>query len=110
MPDEELLDNFVNRYLQKQIAQGASSGMDAESIEAAMEAPSFILTIKMLRNYFCGPLPAAAPQEVVDALAVVMQETPAEARAILGRFVAREWLNTDFTLTPSGFLLVGSET
>lgn len=109
MPDEELLDDFINRYLQKQIAQGTSSGMDTEAIEAAMEAPSFILTIKMLRNYFCGELPVGDGPDIVAALAVVMQETPAEAQAILERFVTKTWLNADFSLAPAGFLLVGSE-
>jgi hypothetical protein len=109
MPDEEFLNDFVDRYLQKQVAQGASSGMDAAAIETAMEAPSFILTVKMLRSYFCGPLPTGARHEVVEALAVVMQETPAEAQAILERFVTRTWLNEDFSVAPAGVLLVGSE-
>lgn len=107
MPDEELLDDFVERYLSKHIARGTSSGMDAQTIEATMEAPSFILTVKMLRSYFCGPLPSGC--ELRDSLAEVMQETPAEAQAILDRFVARGWLNPDFTLTASGLLLVGPE-
>lgn len=107
MSDKELLDDFVNRYLSKHIAQGTASGMDAQAMETAMEAPSFILTMKMLRNYYCGPLPSG--REVIDSLAEVMRETPEEAQAILERFVARDWLNSDFTFTPSGLLLVGPE-
>lgn len=107
MPNEELLEGFVKQYLSKHIAQGTSSGLDAQSIEATMEAPSFILTIKMLRNYYCGPLPAGS--DIVASLAQIMQETPPEAQAILDNFIARGWLNPDFTLTPSGLLLVGPD-
>lgn len=108
MPDEELLNEFVERYLQKQIHQAQASGMTPQSIEDSMELPSFMLSVKMLRNYLTtSDLPGG--EEVVETLALLMQETPAQAREILARFVQRGWLNPDYTLTAAGQALVGHD-
>lgn len=107
MPDEELLNEFVDRYLQKQIHQAQTAGMSPQSIEDSMEIPSFILSVKMLRNYLTTELPGG--EEVVETLALLMQETPAQARNILERFVQRGWLTSDYLLTGAGLKLVGHD-
>lgn len=111
MPDEELLDEFaeryIQRYIQEQIQQQPASGINVKDIESNLDAPSFILSIKMLRNYLAAEVPGG--ETVVESLAEVMQETPDQSREILARFVARGWLSSDYQLTPAGLALVGPE-
>ncbi len=100
-----MMEDFVDSYIQKHIQQGSARGLSPEDMEKSMETASFILSIKMLRNYHSGEAPTG--EEMVTSLAEVMQETPAQAREILASFQERGWLDAHLNMTAAGRILVG---
>lgn len=104
---EQELDQLVNNYISKKSHEATQAGQSPEEIQRGMDMGSFILTIKLLRNYAGDPLPTGV--ELIQDLATAMSAAPNEVRELCAGFVSGGWMNADFSLSETGKTLSGMD-
>jgi len=100
---EKLIQDFVEKYVHRFIAQSEMDGKSEEQIQQSMDLVSFILVVKMLRKEYGKNLPKG--EKLVIDLAHIMEGTPDNVYPILHGFIRSGWMDHDYELTELGVAL-----
>jgi len=103
---EQDLDQVVENYISKKTSEAKVAGQSPEEFAQGMETASFILSIKLLKNYAGGSLPTG--NELLKDLATAMSASPDEVHELCQVFIQSGWMNTDYSLTEKGQNLSGA--
>ncbi|PKL76619.1 MAG: hypothetical protein CVV27_09375 [Candidatus Melainabacteria bacterium HGW-Melainabacteria-1] len=100
--EDDFLDEVVTSYIQEQMIAGSAAGKSPAEIEQSFNQSSWILSVRMLRDWHGGSMPEGA--ELLRGLAELTGADEAEARDICRVFVAAGWLDAAYSLTEAGRL------
>lgn len=104
---EQELEALVQNYIAGKTQAAEAAGQSPAEIAQGMHTASFILWVKMLKNYVGEIWPTG--QSLLQDAAVVLSASEAEVRELCERFVQSGWLESDYRLTPLGRQLSGYE-
>lgn len=102
--DENFIDEVAERYLQSQLAAAAAAGENNQALALRFLKDSFILSLKMVVQYYDGILPEG--ESLPLAISHLSQSSEAEAQELCQRFVSAGWLTSEFELSPTGRALL----